>query len=129
MAMMLHVTGGKVNQLGLDDEGPMYSDAQRYLAKPPLTEKDIRYILELQVDMDVRPDPYAPVAKRLNTTTEEMFNWCRDFIKVGRMRRVAGIMNHRHAGFRANGMGVGKVPVPRIEEVGNIFAGKGEITH
>ena len=106
IGMKLDMTDGKAKKMGLDEEGPMYSDSQRDLEKPPLTEKDIRYILALQMDMEVRPDPYAPVAAQLNTTTAEMFDWCRDFIKVGRMRRVAGIMNHRHAAFRANGMGV-----------------------
>jgi len=129
IGMKLDMTDGKAKKLGMDDEGPMYSDKMRDADKPALTEKDIRYILALQNDMEVRPDPYAPVAQALKTTTEEMFNWCREFIKVGRMRRVAGIMNHRHAGFRANGMGVWKVPQERIEECGDFFARQQPITH
>ena len=129
IGMKLDMTGGKAKELGLDEAGPMYSDKQRDLEKPALTEKDIRYILALQEDMEVRPDPYAPVAAQLNTTTAEMFDWCRAFIKVGRMRRVAGIMNHRHAGFRANGMGVWNVPKDRVEEIGTYFGTQGPITH
>jgi DNA-binding Lrp family transcriptional regulator len=129
IGMKIDMTGGKAKAMGLDEDGPMYSDKQRDLEKPPLTEKDIRYILALQVDMEVRPDPYAPVAKELGTTTEEMFAWCKGFQAVGRMRRVAGIMNHRHAGFRANGMGVWNVPKERIEEVGEFFAAQQPITH
>jgi DNA-binding Lrp family transcriptional regulator len=129
IGMKLDMTEGKAKKMGLDEEGPMYSDKQRDLEKPPLNAKDIRYILALQEDMQVRPDPYAPVAQQLGTTTEEMFAWCRDFIKVGRMRRVAGIMNHRHAGFRANGMGVWVVPPARVDEVGDFFAGQQAITH
>ena len=129
IGMKLDMTDGKAKKMGMDDDGPMYSDKQRHLEKPALTEKDIRYILALQVDMEVRPDPYAPVAKQLGTTTEEMFAWCRAFQAVGRMRRVAGIMNHRHAGFRANGMGVWNVPKERIEEIGDFFAQQQPITH
>ena len=129
IGMKLDMTDGKAKKLGLDEDGPMYSDAMRDLEKPALTEKDIRYILALQMDMEVRPDPYAPVAAQLGTTTEEMFNWCRNFIKVGRMRRVAGIMNHRHAGFRANGMGVWQVPEARVEEIGQFFSKQQAITH
>jgi DNA-binding Lrp family transcriptional regulator len=129
IGMKLDMTGGKAKKMGLDEEGPMYSDKQRDLEKPPLTQKDIRYVLALQDDMEVRPDPYAPIAEKLNTTTDEMFEWCRNFIKVGRMRRVAGIMNHRHAGFRANGMGVWNVPKERIEEVGLFFGSQAPITH
>ena len=129
IGMKLDMTDGKAKAAGVDEDGPMYSDKMRAGDKPALTEKDIRYILALQVDMEVRPDPYAPVAKQLGTTTEEMFDWCRNFIKVGRMRRVAGIMNHRHAGFRANGMGVWNVPQDRIEEIGDFFAAQQPITH
>jgi len=129
IGMKLDMTGGKAKKMGLDEEGPMYSDKERGVEKPPLTQKDIDYILALQLDMEVRPDPFAPVAEQLNTTTEEMFNWCREFIKVGRMRRVAGIMNHRIAGFRANGMGVWQVPTERVEEIGEFFAQQQAITH
>ena len=129
IGMKLDMTDGKAKKMGMDDDGPMYSDKQRDLEKPALTEKDIRYILALQVDMEVRPDPYTPVAEQLGTTTEEMFAWCRAFQAVGRMRRVTGIMNHRHAGFRANGMGVWNVPKERIEEIGDFFAQQQPITH
>jgi siroheme decarboxylase len=129
IGMKLDMTGGKAKKLGLDDDGPMYSDKQRDVEKPALTQKDINYILALQEDMEVRPDPYAPVLKQLNTTYDELFHWCREFIKVGRMRRVAGIMNHRIAGFRANGMGVWQVPADRVEEVGLFFAQQQPITH
>jgi siroheme decarboxylase len=129
IGMKLDMTNGKAKKMGIEEDGPMYSDKERGLEKPALTEKDIRYVLALQEDMEVRVDPYAPIAKQLNTTTEEMFNWCREFIKVGRMRRVAGIMNHRVAGFRANGMGVWIVPPERIEEIGAFFATQAPITH
>ena len=45
------------------------------------------------------------------------------------MRRVAGILNHRRAGFRANGMGVWIVPEDRAQEVGYQFAKKTAVTH
>jgi DNA-binding Lrp family transcriptional regulator len=129
IGMKLDMTDGKAKKLGIDEDGPMYSDKMRDSEKPPLTDKDIRYILALQLDMEVRPDPYQPIAEQLGTTTAEMFDWCRNFIKVGRMRRVAGIMNHRHAGFRANGMGVWQVPTERVEEIGEFFSKQQPITH
>jgi DNA-binding Lrp family transcriptional regulator len=129
IGMKIDMTGGKAKALGLDEDGPMYNDKMREAEKLPLTEKDIRYVLALQNDMPVRPDPFTPIAEQLGTTTEELFQWCKEFIKVGRMRRVAGIMNHRHAGFRANGMGVWVVPPERTDEIGALFAQQQEITH
>ena len=38
-------------------------------------------------------------------------------------------MNHRHAGFRANGMGVWQVPEDRVEEIGDFFSKQQPITH
>jgi siroheme decarboxylase len=129
IGMKLDMTDGKAKKMGIDEEAPMYSDAQRALEKPPLTEKDLDYIRALQEDMEVRPDPYAPIVKQLGTTYQELFQWCKDFQSVGRLRRVAGIMNHRIAGFRANGMAVWKVPTERVEEVGTYFGNQQPITH
>lgn len=129
IGMKLDMTDGKAKKMGIDEEAPMYSDAQRSLEKPPLNEKDIEYIRALQEDFEVRADPYAPVAKQLGTTVPEIFQWCKDFQSVGRLRRIAGIMNHRVAGFRANGMAVWKVPTERIEEIGTYFGNQQPITH
>ena len=125
IGMKLDTTGGK----RVDDEAPVYSEKDRHRERPPLTEKDIAYVRALQLDMEVRADPYAPIAQELKTSTEELFTWCKMFQTHGRMRRVAGILNHRVAGFRANGMGVWIVPKERVSEVGDYFATINAVTH
>src|ERR671916_538254 len=45
------------------------------------------------------------------------------------MRRFSAVLYHRKAGFRANAMGVWKVPPERIEEVGNAFAQYQAVSH
>jgi DNA-binding Lrp family transcriptional regulator len=45
------------------------------------------------------------------------------------MRRFSAVLYHRKAGFRANAMGVWKVPPERIDEVGNIFAQYQAVSH
>ena len=45
------------------------------------------------------------------------------------LRRVAAILYHRRAGFSANGMGVWKVPDPRIMELGVRMASFRGISH
>jgi DNA-binding Lrp family transcriptional regulator len=125
IGMKLDATGGK----RAGEEGPSYSEEQRHLEKTALTSKDKDYVRALQEDMEVRADPYAPIAERLKTSTAEMFQWCLAFQKQGRLRRVAGILNHRKAGFAANGMGVWVVPEARVQEVGGFFAGYSAVTH
>src|SRR5918998_1412966 len=45
------------------------------------------------------------------------------------MRRFSAVLYHRKAGFRANAMGVWKVPPERIDEVGNMFAQYQAVSH
>lgn len=125
IGMKIDATGGKARA----DKSPSYSEKDRHKERVPLTARDRDYVRALQLDMEVRADPYAPVAKELKTTTGELFAWCKAFQKQGRMRRVAGIMNHRVAGFRANGMGVWIVPDARVQEIGDYFATISEVTH
>ncbi len=47
----------------------------------------------------------------------------------GFLRRFAAILNHRQAGFRANGMAVWKVPTERTVEVGQLVAGYRNVSH
>ncbi|MCZ7647208.1 MAG: Lrp/AsnC family transcriptional regulator [Planctomycetota bacterium] len=125
IGMKIDTTGGKASA----GDAPIYSEKNRNVERPPLTGKDKDYVRALQEDMEVRPDPYRPVADKLGTTVPEMFAWCKGFQKQGRMRRVAGIMNHRVAGFRANGMGVWIVPPERAQEIGDTFAKSEAVTH
>ncbi|MCW8131169.1 MAG: Lrp/AsnC family transcriptional regulator [Planctomycetota bacterium] len=125
IGMKLDATGGK----HAGGEGPAYSEEQRHREKSEITAKDKDYVRALQEDMEVRADPFAPIAERLKTNTGELFAWCKEFQKQGRLRRVAGILNHRKAGFAANGMGVWIVPEARVTEVGGQFAGVSAVTH
>jgi DNA-binding Lrp family transcriptional regulator len=45
------------------------------------------------------------------------------------MRRFSAVLYHRKAGFRANAMGVWRVPDERIEEVGDTFAHYQAVSH
>ncbi|MBI5289738.1 MAG: Lrp/AsnC family transcriptional regulator, partial [Chloroflexi bacterium] len=47
----------------------------------------------------------------------------------GALRRIAGILRHRAAGFSANGMAVWDVPDERVGEVGEAFASYSAISH
>ena len=45
------------------------------------------------------------------------------------MRRFAAVMNHRHAGFKANAMGVWAVPEAALDEIGPQMAGFALVSH
>ncbi|MEI7925952.1 MAG: Lrp/AsnC family transcriptional regulator, partial [Chloroflexota bacterium] len=50
-------------------------------------------------------------------------------IERGQLRRFAGIINHRQAGFNANGMAVWNVPPEKIQEFGTFVAGYRGVSH
>lgn len=129
IGMKLDMTDGKAGKSSLEEDSPFYSDKHRGGEQVPLNETDIRHVIALQKDMDVIPDPFTSIANQLNTTTPELFDWCRKSMDSGRMRRMAGILHHNNAGFRANGMCAWQVPAERVEEVGSYFAKQPPITH
>ena len=64
------------------------------------------------------PQPFAPMAARVGIAEEEFFAVAGRLKAHGYMRRMAAVLRHREAGFRANAMGVWVVPAERADEVG-----------
>jgi len=96
---------------------------------PPLTDDDIRAIRGLQVDMPLVSRPFQAEAETVGMTEDELLTYAHKFVADGRMRRSAGILRHRRAGFLANGMGVWKMPEDRAQELGYKIASFPQVTH
>jgi DNA-binding Lrp family transcriptional regulator len=94
-----------------------------------LTDFEIGAVRELQEDIDLDPLPFDGMSKRLNITTQELFDMAAAFKDSGIMRRFSAVLHHRKAGFKANAMAVWKVPPERSEEVGMIMASSPFVTH
>jgi DNA-binding Lrp family transcriptional regulator len=60
---------------------------------------------------------------------EDLIEHANDLQRRKIMRRFSAVLYHRKAGFRANAMGVWKVPEERVEEVGNMFAQYQAVSH
>ena len=95
----------------------------------PLTDFDIQAIRELQEDLPTEPRPFDLMAQRLGMGTEELFNVAREMEARGLMRRYSAVLHHRKAGFKANAMGVWRVPSEMSEEVGMKMASHPAVTH
>jgi DNA-binding Lrp family transcriptional regulator len=94
-----------------------------------LSERDKEFIRELQKDLKVIPEPFKELADSLGITTSQLFAKAKEYEDLGVMRRFAAILRHRDAGFTANGMVVWKVPVLKIDEVGNKLAAYPQVSH
>ncbi|MCK9907128.1 hypothetical protein MXD63_44935, partial [Frankia sp. Cpl3] len=62
-------------------------------------------------------------------TTEELLDHANHLVERGQMRRFSAVLNHRKAGFRANGMGVWNVPQEKVEEIGQQMGGFRAVSH
>ena len=95
----------------------------------PLGPRDRTFVRALQDDIDVVPQPFAVVAKRLGVNQEEIFAWLREAAAAGWLRRFAAILNHRRVGYGANGMVVWRVPAQRLEEVAAVASSFLQVSH
>lgn len=108
---------------------PAYGEHKRPQTPVTLTDEDVLFIRALQEDLPLVPRPYAMLAERAGRTEADLFAWARQAIERGYLRRLAAVLHHRKAGFRANGMAVWKVPEARIAEVGDQMAHFTAVSH
>ena len=94
-----------------------------------LTERDLAVIRATQGPMEAVPEPFAPAARELGVPVADLLAHLEELRERKALRRVAGILFHRRAGFSANGMGVWKVPEGRILEIGPRMASFRGISH
>ena len=98
-------------------------------AAPPLDSLDRAVVRALQEDLALVPEPFLQLAQRLRWTEDGLFGWLRGAQEKGWLRRYAGVLRHREAGFGEGGMGVWDVPDQRVQAVGTAFAAEGAVTH
>jgi siroheme decarboxylase len=123
-------------RMDLEMEGGTDALAAEGVAEEPqdpeaieLSELDHAVIRELQGDMPIVAEPYAPAAAALGIDVSRLLEHLESMKERRALRRVAAILFHRRAGFSANGMGVWKVPEERIMELGPRMAGFRGISH
>jgi DNA-binding Lrp family transcriptional regulator len=95
----------------------------------PLTEKEKHIIRATQEDIRLSKRPFTSSAKVLEMKEEEVIEKLREFKQRGVMRRFAAILNHRKAGFLANGLLVSHVAEDGIEKIGYRIASFKAVSH
>ncbi len=125
------VTLDVAGERAVDARGaPEYSDEKREQAVGKLvSDTDIAYIRATQGNLDDVATPFESIAANLGWTVDQVIEYGRAMQERGVLRRYAAILNHREAGFRANGMAVWNVPVEKIEEFGQFVAGYRNVSH
>ncbi len=126
----------KIN-VQLDMTGTVASDAKEEAPRPTPTrgdgvlptEDDKRMIEVLQRDLPVEPRPFDTWAAGAGVAVDELLAAARVFVERNYMRRFAAVLNHRRAGFGANGMAVWKVPEEELDALGPRMAAFKAVSH
>ncbi|MBI3316896.1 MAG: Lrp/AsnC family transcriptional regulator [Candidatus Omnitrophica bacterium] len=126
IGVKLDLTGKESKEDSADE---IYDEARRRKEAPDLTVFEIEVIRSMQEDLPLRDEPYLKIASGMGTTEEELFRTLESFRVRGYLRRMAGILHHRRAGFAANSMFVWQIPEERLEEAGMQFALFREVSH
>ena len=90
---------------------------------------DTDIIKEVQEDFPLTSKPFTEIANKIGLDCNELISHLKDLKSHGIMRRVAAILHHRKAGFRANAMGVWDVPIDQIEEIAPKMAAFKSVSH
>jgi DNA-binding Lrp family transcriptional regulator len=86
-------------------------------------------IRELTGELQVRSQPFAPIADRLGITQKQLLKIVNQLKDDGSIRRFGATIRHRNSGFSANAMVVWRVPDEKIDQVGQAMASFKEVTH
>ena len=94
-----------------------------------LTPLHHKVIALSQNDIPIVSEPFKEVVKELGLTYESFFAILNELKEAGVMRRFAGILNHRKAGFNANAMVVWDVDEDKGDEIGKKAAEFSAVSH
>jgi DNA-binding Lrp family transcriptional regulator len=110
-------------------EAPQYGESDRLSADRNISEDDKAAIRALQEDVPLTPRPFDLWGRQVGLSYEDLLERAYDLRDRKIMRRFSAVLYHRKAGFRANAMGVWRVPDERIDEVGDAFAHYQAVSH
>jgi DNA-binding Lrp family transcriptional regulator len=129
--LKLYKIGVRLDMVNGDTDKPKPMEMVKHLnpEKVEITERDRKFIRELQKDLAVVPEPFKELANNLEITTKQLFAKATEYENAGIMRRFAAILRHRQAGFVANGMVVWHVPEDKIDKVGFRLAAFPQVSH
>lgn len=94
-----------------------------------LTDLEKRVVLALQRDLEICPQPFLELARRLEVEEEQVLQAIRQLKEKGYIRRFGATLRHQLSGFQANALVVWLVPPKDLSRVGQKLAGHRAVTH
>ena len=90
---------------------------------------DSRLLAALERDLPCEQRPFSALAKEAGMSEDDLLEALRAAIGERVVRRYGAIVRHQPLGYQANAMVVWRVPEERVEQVGELFAGREEVSH
>ncbi len=135
---MRHLPTLKLYKINVQLDMTGEKSATRKQAPPPppkrgdgaLPDAEDREIIQiLQRDLPLEPRPFDAWAVAAGRDPDELLTAAEVLRKRTLMRRFAAVLNHRKAGFGANGMAVWRIPEDKLEEIGPQMAAYSAVSH
>ncbi|MCK5804155.1 MAG: hypothetical protein KAI66_15065, partial [Lentisphaeria bacterium] len=115
--------------LGDSRNVPAHGKEMESSTLPPLTERQRNIVALLQGNVCVAPRLWVTLAKDLGIQSADLLSDLHEMRAQGRLKRVAAVLHHQQAGWRANAMALWRVQETDIERRGQALAAQPEVTH
>ena len=96
---------------------------------PTFSAQDRAIVQQLQDNLPRCARPFHAAAASLDMTPEALLDRLTEWKRTGVVRRIGVVLNHRKAGYRANGMCVWPVTSGRVPAAGRTLAAHPAVTH
>jgi len=128
VGLKLHVdSAGQVDTVPMDKVWRLSADISHNMAAPNELERKI--IAATQAGLPLVPEPYAQIARQLETESDQVIETLQGMLNNGFMRRIGAVPNHYKLGLRGNGMTVWNVPDELVIEIGEKLGAIDFVSH
>ncbi|MHC1631047.1 MAG: siroheme decarboxylase subunit beta [Methanotrichaceae archaeon] len=94
-----------------------------------IDDLDLRLIRAAQDGIELTSRPYRALGRELGLTEDEVIERIKALVENGVIRRFSATIGHRALGIVANAMIVWRVPLEKVDQVGQIMASFDQVTH
>ncbi len=106
----------------------IYTEADR-AKTTEVSDQEILVIRHTQGHMPIESRPFDRMAEAAGLPVETLIETLVRLQGRGQLRRIAAVLFHRKMGFRANAMGVWKVPVEKVDTIGPQMGSYRNVSH
>ena len=131
-ALAVFKVGVRLNLSGGEEEA---SDGSVGIGPEPLREPwtltctEIQAVRALQTDLPLESRPFKTLAQNMEIEEAELLALARKFLSEGIMRRFAGTLFHRQAGYLFNLLVIWRVSKGEVREAGGRMAAFAAVSH